>query len=54
MTMEYRPLDDTTFEPVMAPGAEQLEFTVENGSVTGMVSRQGDRTIRYRRVAEGK
>jgi hypothetical protein len=52
--MEYRPLDDTTFEPVKYPGAEQLEFTTENGRVTGMESRQASRTVRYKRLEDAK
>jgi hypothetical protein len=54
MSLDYRALDETTFEPVMYPGAEQLEFTTENGKVTGMVSRQQSRTVQYKRLEDSK
>jgi hypothetical protein len=54
MTMEYRALDGSTFEPVKFPGMEQLEFTTEDGKVTGMESRQGSRTVRYKRVEDAR
>jgi hypothetical protein len=54
MTMEYRALDDTTFEPAKYPGMAQLEFTIENGRVTGMESRQGSQTVRYKRLEDSQ
>jgi hypothetical protein len=54
MTMEFRALDETTFEPAKYPGMEQLEFIIENGTVTGMESRQASRTVRYKLLEDSK
>lgn len=52
MQMDFRPLDELTFEPVQYPGMERLVFIVDGGKVTGAESIQAQRTIRYKRLEE--
>lgn len=52
MQMDFRPLDELTFEPMPRPGTERFVFLIENGKVVGAESVQGERRIRYKRLEE--
>ena len=52
MQLDFRPLDEVTFEPVQYPGVERVVFIIENGKVTGAESIQSDQRIKYKRVEE--